>query len=103
MHILPSLTPTSPELLQAAEEPSDWSTIPKCPADETDNSSTQLIDAELVVQALAANHNAQVVTGLDRQALLRHLALEWTLESALKDCTSISDRLLVPDLFLRSC
>ncbi|KAF8517830.1 hypothetical protein JB92DRAFT_2904721 [Gautieria morchelliformis] len=82
--ILPSLTPTPPDLLQSSEEPSDWSTVPKCLKDDA-TKPHQLIDAELVLQALAANYNAQVVTGLDRQALLRRLALEWTLESALRD------------------
>jgi protein EFR3 len=83
--ILPPLAPTPPDVLQPPEEPSDWPTVPKCPRDDA-TKPRQLIDAELVVQALAANHNAQVVTGLDRQALLRRLALEWTLESALRDC-----------------
>lgn len=89
MHILPYLTPTSCDLLQPPEEPSEWSRIPRCPGNETWNPSHQFIDAELVVQALAANRNAQAVTGLDRQGLLKRLALEWTLESALKDCSCI--------------
>ena len=67
----------------------DWSTVPKCPSIEADGPGQQFIDAELVVQALAANRNAQIVTGLDRHALLRRLALEWTLESALRDCMCI--------------
>lgn len=73
----------------------NWSTIPKCPSVEAASSDHQFINAELLVQALAANRNAQVVTGLDRPALLRRLALEWTLESALKDCMCV--------IFTRKC
>ena len=83
--VLPSLLPTPTELVHPPEECFDWSTVPKT-SREASTSSRPFIDPELVVQALAANHNAQVVTGLDRPMLLRRLASEWTLESALKDC-----------------
>ncbi|GJJ07493.1 hypothetical protein Clacol_001695 [Clathrus columnatus] len=64
-----------------AERPIPWSPIPTL----TKEFSTYAIDPELVVQALASNRNAQVVTGLDRQQLLRRLGQAWTLESALND------------------
>ncbi|KAF8591435.1 hypothetical protein K439DRAFT_1380352 [Ramaria rubella] len=83
VQILPSLPAVSTSLVHIPEVPTPWSALPKSDPNET--TSEPLIDADFVVQTLAANHNAQVVTGLDRPTLLRHLALEWTLESALKD------------------
>jgi hypothetical protein len=47
-----------------------------------------MVNPELVVQALASNRNVQVVTGLDRQTLLKRLAVDWTMEIALKYCQS---------------
>ncbi|KAF8529059.1 hypothetical protein BU17DRAFT_37309 [Hysterangium stoloniferum] len=83
-HILCTLPPTPPDLLHSPEEPLDWASIPKC-SDVDIQASISIMSPELIVQALASNSNVHTVTGLDRQTLLRRLAVEWTIEFALKD------------------
>ncbi|KZT53297.1 hypothetical protein CALCODRAFT_440295 [Calocera cornea HHB12733] len=51
----------------------------------SDESKFPFINAETMVTALASNERVQAILGLDRQAVLKRLVLEWTEDSALRD------------------
>jgi len=64
----------------------EWTTVTSCPQSVASPSAPGVINPDLIIQALVSNRNIQVVTGLDRQFLLRRLGAQWTVESALKEC-----------------
>lgn len=83
-HLIPQLhRPTRLSSLHGREEPVDF---PSNPIEVQRPSCSPCIDPEVVLPALASSAALQAITGLDRGGLIRRLAIEWTIELALKEC-----------------
>ena len=55
---------------------------------ESSGSSQPLFDPEIVISAIATSPNVLARTGRDPQALVQRFAVNWSVESALRDCES---------------
>jgi len=85
VEILGFLSAPAKELLHPPEEPMEWSTIPNCQNSTPSADSPGVLVPDQLIQTLVSNRNVLIVTGLDRQTLLKRLAVEWTLEHALRE------------------
>ncbi|KAG8806280.1 plasma membrane localization protein, partial [Serendipita sp. 399] len=78
---LPEVLFIPPTQLHPQEEPVSFS-------DESSTSSFDtcgVVDAEVVLPALASSSGLQAITGLDRQGLFKRFTIGWSVEGALKD------------------
>lgn len=55
---------------------------------ETSGSSQPIFDPEIVISAIATSPNVLARTGREPQALVQRFAVNWSVESALRDCKS---------------
>jgi protein EFR3 len=81
---LPQLPDVSATRLHPPEEPVGFPTTLQLLMPD----NCGVVDAEVVIPALASCSGLQAITGLDRSGLLRRFMIEWTVEGALKDCQS---------------
>jgi hypothetical protein len=85
--MLPEVPTASDEVPYPTEPPTSFSSLVTDLAE--DGAGKPFIDPEVVIQALAGNRYLQLASGLDRPHLLRRFMVEWSTETALRDCESI--------------
>ncbi|KAG8758554.1 plasma membrane localization protein [Serendipita sp. 396] len=78
---LPEVQTIPPTQLNPQEEPNGFAA--ELPAFSSETCG--IIDAEIVLPALASSSGLQAVTGLDRQGLFKRFTIGWSVDGALKD------------------
>lgn len=57
---------------------------------ESSSASKPLLDRDTLLHALASSAQVQRASGWDQERVLRRLDTTWSVENALKNCTSLS-------------